>query len=239
MTRSSFFKIFFLTLLPGAGLSGHPGIFTTSGHEYAEQGDSIENQILFNGRAWRNLYYNVQGDQFLFGTEFFPGSVTIGNRRFTGIVVKYDIFNDEIITVNKLGIVIRLNKEMTDSFTLKTGDITYYFSRYDTAHSLPFTGYVNVLYHGGISLLVKYRKEILQNTGDAVFYKFNQLHRIYLSKAGVISPVGNKKDLLGFMTDKSRLVRSFIKKNRLKITRKDPRSFVLVVEYYDSLLNQK
>jgi hypothetical protein len=212
---------------------------TQPGQELRGQNDSVEKQILFNGRAWRNLYYNVQGDQFLFENKFFPGTVTIGNRQFTGIILKYDIFNDEIITVNNMGIIIQLNKEMIDRFTLSSGDITYYFYQIDTAQYAPFSGYVNVLFEDDVSLLIRYRKEILQHTGDAVFYRFNQLHRIYLSKEGILYPVGNKKDLLDFMTDRLHLVRSYIKNNRIRISKKDPRSFVPVVEYYNNLLHQK
>ena len=42
--------------------------------------DTIDIQLLYNGRAWRNLYYKIRGDQFLFSTEFLPGSVTVEGK---------------------------------------------------------------------------------------------------------------------------------------------------------------
>ncbi len=39
--------------------------------------DTADIQVLYNGRAWRNLLYRIQGDQLLFNSGFIQGSVTI------------------------------------------------------------------------------------------------------------------------------------------------------------------
>lgn len=198
--------------------------------------DSAGDQILFNGRAWRNMFYNVKGNQFLFSDDFLKGTVTINERNFNGIVLKYDILNDEILTVNSLGIIIQLNKEMVNGFTIVNGDETFRFHKLDTSASAPFSGYANVLYDGRISLLARYRKEILKLNGDSVYMKFRQSQKMYLRKGNDYISIGNKKDLLDFMDDKRQLVRNYIRNNRLKISRKDPRSLIPVVEYYNSLI---
>jgi hypothetical protein len=236
MSRLFFILILFLTLISELSLFALPPVVMPSCSGSPGQHDSIEKQILYNGRAWRNLYYSVRGDQFLFSEEFIPGTVTINNRLYNNLMLKYDICNDEILTINKLGIIIQLNKEMITMFTITPGAETYLFQRMDTTRAAPFSGYVNVLYHGNISLLVRYRKEILQNSGDEVYYKFNQLQKIYLLKDTVFYPVSNKKDLLKILTDKKQLVRNYTKSNRIKISRKYPSSFVPVVKYYNSLL---
>ena len=56
--------------------------------------DTVEIQILYNGRAWRNLYYKVKGDQFLFSNEFLSGTVTIDDRTFSNLNLRYDIYDD-------------------------------------------------------------------------------------------------------------------------------------------------
>jgi hypothetical protein len=236
MRKVSILLTYCLILLPGLSLFGLTPIEMTSYSGFPGQHDSIEKQILYNGRAWRNLYYSIHGDQFLFSEEFLPGTVTINNRLYNGLMLKYDICNDEIMTINKLGIIIQLNKEMINMFTLNSGVKTFLFQRLDTTSTAPFSGYVNVLYDGNVSLLVRYRKEILQNSGDEVYYKFNQLQKIYLLKDRIFYPVSNKKDLLNNMTDKRQLVRNYMKSNRIKISKKDPSSFVPVVKYYNSLL---
>ena len=80
--------------------------------------DTIDIQILYNGRAWRNLYYKIKGDQFLFSPEFLPGSVTIEGKTFSNLQLKYDIYNDELIIITDNGIILQLNKEMIDLFSM-------------------------------------------------------------------------------------------------------------------------
>ena len=198
--------------------------------------DSVDNQILYNGRAWRNMFYNVKGDQFLFSDDFLKGTVTIDKRIFKGIVLKYDILNDEILTINSLGFIIQLNKEMVDGFTIVTGDETFRFQKLDTSVSAPFTGYANILFDGKVSLIAKYRKEILKLSGDSVYMEFKQSQKLYLKKGNDYFPIGNKKDLLDFVADKRQLVRNYIRNNRLRISRKDPHGLVPVVEYYNTLI---
>jgi hypothetical protein len=213
--------------------------FTASGTDLAavssENHDSIEKQILYNGRAWRNLYSRVKGDQFLFTTDLLNGTVTIGPRTFANLQVKYDIYNDELLTITDHGIILQLNKEMIDYFSMSFNRKIYLFSRLDADSINTLSGYVNVLYDGNISLFVKYRKEILLLAVENKFDLFNQLHKIYLKKEGVIIQVNSKRDFLNQLKDHKQEVRSFIKSNKLKITKKNPESFRPVVEYYDRL----
>ncbi len=224
-----------LLLLPCFNLKGY-GISIKDFTGFYGLPDSVEGQVLYNGRAWRNMFYNVKGDQFLFSDNFLKGTVTIDKRSFTGIVLKYDILNDEILTINSLGIIIQLNKEMVNGFTILNGDETFRFQKLDTSVSAPFSGYANILYDGKVSLLARYRKEILKLNGDSVYMKFKQSQRLYLRKENDYIPIGNKKDLLDFMADKRQLIRNYIRNNRLKISRKDPHGLIPVVEYYNTLI---
>ncbi len=197
--------------------------------------DSIEKQILYNGRAWRNLYSRIMGNQFLFTPDFMNGTVTIGPRTFKNLLVKYDIYNDELLTTTNKGIILQLNKEMIDHFSLSYYGKNYLFRRLDADSTNALSGYVNVLYDNNISLYVKYRKEILFLAVENKYDLFNQLHKIYLKKEGVIILVNSKRDFLNQMKDQKQEIRSFIKNNKLKITKKIPESFQPVVEYYDRL----
>jgi hypothetical protein len=196
--------------------------------------DTIELQILNNGRAWRNLYYKIKGDQFLYSPDFLPGSVTIEGRTFSNLKLKYDIYNDELIMITANGIIIQLNKEMVEAFSMNPDNI-YNFTKLeaDTLNSL--SGYVNVLYEGNTSLFVKYRKEILQLAVENKYDMFNQINRIYVKKDGVISRVDTKREFLNLFKDKKQLLHAFIRSKKLKLSRKNPGSFKPVIEYYDTL----
>jgi len=197
--------------------------------------DTIDVQLLYNGRAWRNLYYKIKGDQFLFTTEFLPGSVTVEGKKFNNLPVKYDIYNDELLTITDHGIILQLNKEMINSFTMNYKDQILKFKKLDADSLNSLSGYVNVLYDGGTSLYIKYRKEILLLAVENKYDMFNQIIRIFVKKNGRIFKVDSKGELLKLLEDQKHLVRSFIRSNKIGISRKNPGSFKPVIEYYDKL----
>lgn len=197
--------------------------------------DSIDIQLLYNGRAWRNLYYKIRGDQFLFSTEFLAGSVTVEGRTFKNLPFKYDIFNDELLTITEHNIILQLNKEMIDLFTMKYQDRIFNFKRLNADSLNALSGFVNVLYDGSTSLYVKYRKEILLLAVENKYDMFNQVNRIFVQKNGKIFRVDSKAELLKLLEDQKRMVRSFIRSSKLRISRRNPDSFKPVIEYYDKL----
>jgi hypothetical protein len=197
--------------------------------------DTIDAQLLYNGRAWRNLYYKIKGDQFLFTTEFLPGSVTVDGKVFNNLPLKYDIYNDELLTITDRGIIIQFNKEMIDYFTLKYQDQTFNFKKFGADSLNSLSGFVNVLYDGNTSLYTKYRKEILLLAIENKYDAFNQITRIFVEKNKEISRVAGKGDLLKLLKDQKHMLKDFIRSNKIRISRTNPGSFTPVIEYYDKL----
>ena len=202
-----------------------------------EAKDSVELQILYNGRAWRNLYYKVKGDQFLFLNEFLPGSVTIDDKTFNDLKLRYDIYDDELILISDHGIIIQLNKEMIDLFSVNFKNTSYYFKNFDKDSVNILSGYVNVLYEGNTSLYVKYRKELLQLAVENKYDMFNQINRVYIEKDGEVMKVDSRSELLKLLKDRKHELHNFIRSHKIKISKKYPESFIPVIEYYNKLGN--
>jgi hypothetical protein len=197
-----------------------------------------ENQILYNGKLWHNLYSYIKGDQFLFTKDFLAGSVTMNGQSFKGVDLIYDIYNDEIITITNHGFYVQLNKEMVDSFTLTFENKTYRFLNTQTDTIKGIKGYVNVLYKGKSALYVKYKKEIELLAVDEKYDLFYQTYKIYLVKDGVIYQLSGKRDLLKILQEDKTKIREFMKKNKFGVTKKIPESFIPVIRYYDSISNR-
>lgn len=194
-----------------------------------------ENQILYNGTVWINLFYRVRGEQFLFSKDLLPGSVTISGKTFKNIRLRYDIYNDEISTPTNNGFILQLNKEKVDSFTLDFQNKTFKFRNIQKDSITGFKGFVHVLNSGNTALFVKYKKEIQRLAVENKYDLFYQTHRIYLVKDNVVYLITSKRELLKYLADYKLEIRSFIKKNRLRFTKKDPESFVPVIQFYNSL----
>jgi hypothetical protein len=199
--------------------------------------DSADIQILYNGRAWRNLYYRIRGDQFLFTNAFMKGSVTIDGQTFDKLLLCYDIFNDELVINTELGILIQLNKEMIDFFSLEFNNKNYKFRRLDADSVNSLSGNVNVLYEDGLSLYVKYRKEILLLAVDNKFDLFNESSKVYMKKEGVIYRIGSKGEFLNLLKDHKQEIHKFLKSNNIHLSKSNPESMAQVLGFYEKLLH--
>jgi hypothetical protein len=200
--------------------------------------DSIEKQILYNGRAWRNLYTRIKGDPFLFTTDFLPGTVSIGPKTFDKLNLKYDIFNDELLIISDRGLILQLNHEMIDYFTLTRFDREYRFRRIEADSLSSVSGFVNVLYEGPTQLYIKYKKEILLLAVENKYDMFNQVQRVYIRKDGKLILINGRRDFLNQLKDHKQQVKNYIRSNKLHIRKNDPLTFRPVLEYYDTLERQ-
>lgn len=232
-----FSVLFSLGLCTGNALavnpSGHSSEF--QGWHQAQPDTFQEHQLLYNGRVWQNLFYQVEGNQFLFSGEFLPGSVIMNGKKFTGINLKYDLYKDEILTPVSPGVILQLNKELVDSFSFVYLHKVYRFKRMPEDGAAGQQGYVRVLCDGKTGLYIKYQKKINRPGQENKRDVFYQLSRLYLVKGNEIYPISGKHDLYkAFHEDKTAL-REFIKENKIMITEKEPESLVPVIRYYDSL----
>lgn len=197
------------------------------------------NQFLYNGRIWRNRYFYIKGDPYLLSLSMLDGSVTVNGKTFKNVKLQYDIYNDELLTLTNKNVIIQLNKEMVDEFTISFLSKDYRFSRFPDEKKSPPNGYVNILYDGKTSLWVKYLKTIELRAVDNKFDSFLQSHKIYVNKDNKPTQVRNKKQLLELFSDRKSELRDYIRENKIKISGRQPESFIQVVEFYNNLNKQK
>ncbi|MEI6050224.1 MAG: hypothetical protein WCS03_15080 [Bacteroidota bacterium] len=236
MKRNSFCLLFLLFIFTGSGLKGISYVDSEQTTFSLNQSDTIkEDQALYNGRIWKNLYYNVQEDQFLFSRMFLPGSLTIRGKTFKNISIMYDIYKDEILTPIYPGGILQLNKEMVDSFSISFQNKTHQFIRIPEDSLKEFRGYFNVIYKGKTALYVKYNKKIDKLGVEGKYDKFYQVSRIYFMKDNIVHLITNKSDLLKVLNEDKAQIKDFIRKNKLAISKNDPESFIPVTRYFDTL----
>ena len=226
--NKSFFIIFSLILQGSFPLFGsnQAGI---AGH------DTLNRQLLYNGRVWRNLNSKVKGDPFLFSQEFLSGTVIVNGKTFKGVKIRYDIYKDEILISTDKIIILQANKEMVDGFTLNYSGINYVFRNFEESDQNPLSGFVNIVYNEDTPLLVKYRKEIDTSGSDNIYGTFYQSNKVYVRKDGILTLINSRAEFLRLLKEKKAEIRKFIKTNKIKITKTDPFSYARILEYYDSI----
>jgi hypothetical protein len=194
-----------------------------------------ENQVLYIGKMWSDPYPMIKGDQFLFSREFLPGTLTLNGNSYKNLLINYDIYNDEILVPKNKSSIVQLNKEMVDSFSVYYAGLKYKFVNTKADSLSGIKGFANEIYRGKTVLYVKYKKEIEELAVDDKYDLFYLTYRIYLLKGGQIYPITNKGDLIKILNAEKTRIRDFLKKNRLKVSKKEPGSFIPVIRYYDSI----
>jgi hypothetical protein len=194
-----------------------------------------ERQTLYNGIIWTNKYHKFEGDQYLFSDVFLPGSLSFNNHLFRNLELRYDILSDEIMIPRDRDAIVQLNKEMVDSFTLVFENKSYRFLNFRSDSLLGSGGYFNVLYEGKSALYAKYIKSITTIITDKSNGFFNQTMHLILVLNGKDYKISKLKDIMNLLPAQSAQIRTFIREQKLKVTIKNPESFVPVVRFYDSL----
>lgn len=206
--------------------------------QYTVQDTIKDDQTLYTGRLWIKKYHDIDGDEFLFTGDYLNGSISIGGKIYQNIPLKYDIYNDEIISLNNRNLIIQLNKERIDSFSLKFRDKLQKFRRISADTVRGFNGFVNVLYSGSCSYCVKYKKNIEPLAVDGKYDKFFETRKMFLLQGGNVTKFAGRSELFRLMGEKKQEVRNYIKKNKLQISKNQPESFIPVIAFYDNLLKQ-
>lgn len=186
-------------------------------------------QQLYNGRIWQDRYSRISGNEFFITEALSGGSVTVKDRKFSGLLLRYDIYNDRPVLMVKPDLYIEVNTETTDEFSMTIMNREYRFI------NLGSNGFYHILYRGNTSLFVKYRKEIKKNAVQNTFDAFVESESVYLMKNGNLLRINKKGDLLKALDDRHDEVRAYLRKNRLQLTVKEPESMVSLLQYYNTL----
>ena len=198
--------------------------------------DNIERQILYNGRVWQNEFNNTDGDQFFLSSDFSTGNVTVDGHNFDSVQIRYDLINDELLIQRNDGMIILINKEMTNSFNLFYYDVKYRFVNFDNTSPGNLSGYCHLLYDGNIKVYAKYTKELIPTTMTNGLPRFSQVNKVYIFKDGKIHRTDNRKELLNLFSEgeEQTMIKKYIRSNQISISRNDPESFRRVIEYYET-----
>jgi hypothetical protein len=96
-------------------------------------------------------------------------------------------------------------------------------------------GYVDVLYKGKSALYVKYLKTIDRSAVEGEYDKFYQESQIYFVKDDLAYLIKSRIDLFNAMDEEKTQIKDFMKKNKIKISKREPESFIPVIRYYDRI----
>jgi hypothetical protein len=236
MTRIFILLVILLTITSGVGINGNNSGHSEPVPSFLLPQDTLQKlQVVYNGILWKNKYRRIKEDQFLFSNFFLPATVFVNGRTYRNLRIKFDIYSDELITPLNREEIIQLNKEMVDSFAISYEDKLYKFINITDDTVKNITGYVNELYKGKSALYVKYSKGISPSATPLYDGEFSQTHHIYLVRESIGYPIKRTNDLFNILNEDKVQIKNFIKQNKLRLSNKNPESYIPVIRYYDSI----
>lgn len=236
MNRIVFMFVIILAISSGHGVyTINTGGLNPEANGMADQDTIQKRQILYNGILWENKYHRIKGDQFLFSDYFLTGTVFIEGKTFNNVRIKYDLYLDELLTPLNLDEILKLNREKVDSFNIRFEDRIYKFLNIRNETVKGFKGYVNVSYKGKSELYVKYSKKISPSSSMQYDGEFFQTLQTFLITGNVAYQISSPRDLFRVINEKGDQLKDYIKKDKIKISKSKPESYVPVIRYYDTI----
>ena len=180
---------------------------------------------------------NYEGSPYLSG-EFVSGEVHDSKKKFTGLLLRYNIFNDNIEFMQK-GTTYALYAEPRIVKVL-LGNEVYVVENYELKGKIA-PGYFARLDSGKVTLLVKKivrfteEQEPKALQGAATPAKFTRVADVFYYRIGnaEIAKVGSLKSFIDSLPDKKEDVSNYAKKEKLGT--KNESDLVTIVKYYNSL----
>lgn len=196
----------------------------------------IEKQSrLYNGIEHMGYSFRIKGRAYFIQKELTKGSVVYDGLEFANVPIIYDLLKEQVIvqhnnSFSKVGLVSEKVKE----FTLHK----HHFIRLviDSTSNLPITtGFYDEAYKGRLNVLIRRTKWIEETVKDELEREFISLDLFYIQKGETYYPVRSYKGLLAVLKDKSKEVKQYLRKNRIKFRKGPENAIVKAAAYYDSI----
>jgi hypothetical protein len=172
--------------------------------------------------------------------EYFwrSGDIVYNEEYYPNVTLLYDLTADMVVTENWAGDDIMLVKEKVSSFVID--DLEFRNFVQAEKIGLPKDGFYEVLYKGPTQVVgrhTKTKQEKVDQTRVTTYYIYKQ--RYYVLKNGKFYSISTKGNLMKLLRDQKSGLRTFIRENKIKVSKKTPYTFAQVAAHYDTLTNAK
>ncbi|MET2985234.1 hypothetical protein [Aureibaculum conchae] len=191
-----------------------------------------ENTALFNGELYTKSYRTQdKNHNFLLTNDFVTGTVEFDNQKYYDILLKYDIFNDELVAKLKSSFNsnsnIQLNKAFVEGFTIHNKKFKFINS---VTEAVILKGFYEVAYSSSmLSLYTKHHKlKANYIIDDLIYSKFSKRDKNILLYKNSFYEIKNKKELRKIFPNLNREINTIYKNNK-RLKKIDNNAFIKTV----------
>jgi hypothetical protein len=199
--------------------------------------DSVkENLRLYNGTEFAGAYRgNNAGHPFFEYPEPQKGAVFYDGIHYSNVLLSYDLIHDEIIfTAPDRERNIKLISQKVIWFTIPN-HLFVHASEHSNSVNFPGTGFYELLYEAGSSVLAKRKKQLYQSPRADEGSSYIKWDVYYVRKGDVYYNIDNKQALVAFCKDHRSEVVKFMKNKNLNFRKNPANTIVTVIDYYTQI----
>jgi len=192
--------------------------------------------LLYNGKKYSYfLPRGTGGNQFLISTDYINGEVTIKGKRFEGVSLNYDIYNQQLLLqyTNESGAIdiIEISKAWLESFRLD--NLLFRYLNLDNGAK-----FYQVLGNGPFLMLYYYRKDLKLDyaNGTQIFAFSSPSKSRYVLISNKLHPFGNARGLVSLFDPAHRSgIRNYIRDNGIKVKKASDQTMTELINYIGNL----
>jgi hypothetical protein len=182
----------------------------------------------------------VRGSAYFMEMPHTPGSVYYDGEKYTGVRLLYDIYKDELATIDNQSASYVLLPGLVQNFDL----LGHHFININTDtlanNNVIKNGYYDELYSGRSAVLTKRKKEIQNYTssvGELAAYSFftTTKEEFFIRKDKVYYKVSSQGDVLDILKDRKSQLKQYIKANKIKYNKNTGTALASILAYYDQI----
>ncbi len=201
------------------------------------------NDIIINGDRYYNMSKGINGTPYLLGDSFKNGTVFIGEKSFTGLKLKYNIVDDELILLHEIGYKkneVVLNSEFVDSFYIASKENGVYFTFYSYRAlniDKDISNYFRVLYKSRYIFLYKYEKKLYKLYSEinpnGVYGETKR--KLFVFSNGGLFLLKRRSSFLNRFKKYKKELKSYMKANRIQLGKSDDEKLIRLFGFLENV----
>jgi hypothetical protein len=197
---------------------------------YKQQGLTLP---IFSGRKYYGYGANIEGNPYYFYPDWQTGSVLYEGVRYNNLSVQYDIYQDQVLVTNSIGLPFNLYSERVEEFSLP--NMTFVRLRPDKNHDLK-EGFYQKLVDGKLTVYAR-RVKILDEKVDVtgIERKFIASNVYYVQKDGKYYVIRNKRSIYNLLDDNRSKINDFLSERNIRYKTDPETTLIQIAQLYNQL----
>ncbi len=198
-----------------------------------------ENWGLYSGSLYAGVNVTTKGFPYFKNERVSVGNILYNDFFYQNVLLLYDIIKDEVIVedYNKSSL-LKLSTEKISQFSFP-GHLFIKLIKDTSEHSIPETGFYELVYSGKTKIYVKRKKSIQEvNSGGVISTEIEEKNFYYINKGNEYFQVKSKASILNALMEHKKELSRYMKTFDFKYSDNREKSILLLVDKYDKLSTQ-